>query len=110
MAAPEVSDLSAFLNRDVTDAQQGQSVLSVITAMASAYTRGNGFDELGEPNSEIAAGTKDLQARYLVAPDPTTDEANLQSEHNARTPAVSPDAGCSNPNHVETQWYSLKDR
>jgi len=32
--------------------------------------------------------------------------SSMQSEHNARTPAVSPDAAGSSPKHVETQVFT----
>jgi hypothetical protein len=30
-------------------------VIPIVTAMAKSYTRGRGFDELGDPNEEVAA-------------------------------------------------------
>jgi hypothetical protein len=45
--------LEDLLGRQIT-AEQGGAVLSVVTAMARAYTRGQGFTN-GVPNDDIAA-------------------------------------------------------
>jgi hypothetical protein len=53
MAAPTYTELAALLGRTVTE-EQGSAVLSVITAMATAYTRDIGFTG-GVPNDAIKA-------------------------------------------------------
>ena len=54
MAAPTSADLAALLGRTVTP-EKGSGALAVITAQASAFTRGNGFVD-GVPNDEIKHG------------------------------------------------------
>ena len=55
---------------DVASLQEGDvaSVIPVITTMAKAYTRGNGFDG-NEPNEEIAAVITTASARLAANPD-----------------------------------------
>lgn len=53
MGAPSVTDLGALMGRAVSS-EQATAVLSIVTAMASAYTRGQGFAN-GVPNVEIRA-------------------------------------------------------
>lgn len=57
MAAPTSFDLAEFIGRDV-DAVQANAVIAVVTALASSYTRGQGFDD-GVPD--------DLRAVILTA-------------------------------------------
>lgn len=66
MAAPTYSDLGALLGTAVT-AEQGGAALSVVTAMASAYTRGQGFED-GVPNSDIEAVITTAACRLLSNP------------------------------------------
>lgn len=66
MSAPTHSELGALLGRTVSS-EQGQAVLSIITAMASAYTRGQGFTN-GVPNAEIRAVILAAAARLLSNP------------------------------------------
>jgi hypothetical protein len=42
--------------------------VSIITAMARAYTRGHGFDD-GEPNDELAAVITTATARFIGNPN-----------------------------------------
>ena len=63
MAAPTVSDLGALTGRTVSS-EQGTAVLSIVTAMASAYTRGQGFTA-GVPNGEIRAVILTASARLI---------------------------------------------
>ncbi|MCV7195406.1 hypothetical protein [Mycobacterium angelicum] len=66
MAAPTASDLSAFLGpRQTVDTAQANAVLSVVTSMASAYTRGLGFTD-GVPNSDIESVIVCAAARLLA--------------------------------------------
>jgi hypothetical protein len=68
VSAPTVSDLGALLGRTVTP-EQGAASLQVVTAMASSYTRGQGFtaDGTGDlvPNGEIRAVILTASARLL---------------------------------------------
>lgn len=66
MSAPTTSDLGALLGRAVSS-EQGEAVLRVVTAMASAHTRGVGFTN-GEPNSEIHAVILSASARMISNP------------------------------------------
>lgn len=67
MATPTVVDLSAVLGRTVS-AEQGGAVLSIVTAMVKAYTRGEGFDSDGAPNDELRAVVLTASARLLAHP------------------------------------------
>jgi hypothetical protein len=60
----EPGDLGALLGRTVTP-EQGVAVLQVITAMAKAYTRGQGFNPAGEPNDALAAIILTASARLI---------------------------------------------
>lgn len=51
--------------------EQGTAVLGIVTSMAKAYTRGNGFDD-DEPNADIEAVIVSCGARYV------TPSANAQ--------------------------------
>lgn len=65
MAAPTVIDLGAFVGREL-NADQAAAVIQVVTAMASAYTRGRGFTA-GEPNSDdVRAVILSASARLLA--------------------------------------------
>ena len=66
MAAPTYSDLGALMGRTVTE-EQGSAVLSIVTAMASAYTRGVRFTD-GVPNDDIRAVILTAAARLLAHP------------------------------------------
>lgn len=63
MAAPTASELGAFVGSEVSE-DQGNAVINVIKAMASAYTRGRGFTN-GEPNSDVRAVIQSASARLL---------------------------------------------
>lgn len=63
MVAPTANDLSAFTGQAI-DAGQADAVISVVTALASAYTRGRGF-VAGEPNNDIRAAILTASARLL---------------------------------------------
>lgn len=64
MAAPIENDLAAFVGREI-DAGQATAVLGVVSAMASSYTRGQGFTA-GEPNSDVRAVILSASARLLA--------------------------------------------
>lgn len=66
MAAPTYSDLGALLGRTVTEAQ-GNAAIEVVTAMAQAYTRGQGFTD-GAPNDELRAVILTASARLVAHP------------------------------------------
>lgn len=69
MAAPTATDVQNFLgpNQDV-DSGQATAILSVVTAMCSAYTRGIGFDSDGVPNSDLSAVILSAAARLIAHP------------------------------------------
>jgi hypothetical protein len=64
MAAPTSADLSALMGQDV-GAGQAASGLAIITSMAKAHTRGQGFDLNGNPADEIRAVILTASARLL---------------------------------------------
>lgn len=66
MAAPTAEHLGALLGREV-DAGQAAAVLGIISAMASAYTRGQGFVD-GEPSNDVRAVILAASARLLTEP------------------------------------------
>lgn len=73
-------DVADFLGQgddDTVVALAGQH-LTIITAMAQAYTRGNGF-EGGHPNDEIAAVLVTATARLMANPDQTNYRAGSVS-------------------------------
>lgn len=49
--------------------EQTDELLTVVTAMARAYTRGGGFNEFGDPNQEVAAVIKAGTLRLLANPE-----------------------------------------
>lgn len=66
MAAPTVSDIAGLLGRDV-DSAQGVAVLSIVTAMVSEYTRGQGFTN-GVPTDGLRAVILSASLRLLANP------------------------------------------
>lgn len=62
-------DVADFLGQgdDETVVALAGEALPIITAMAHAYTRGNGFTS-GEPNSEISAVITTATARLVTNP------------------------------------------
>lgn len=64
MAAVTEADVQALLGS--TPGSPG-AVIPVVTAMAKAYTRGQGFDG-DEPNSEVAAVITTASARLAINP------------------------------------------
>jgi len=64
MAAPTADDLSAFVGREV-DAGQANAVLGIVSAMASGYTRGQGFAS-GDPAPDVKAVILSASARLLA--------------------------------------------
>lgn len=75
MAAPTASDLGAFVGRELS-ADQATAVIQVVTGMASAYTRGQGFTA-GEPNSDIRAVILSASARLLADTSQITAETQM---------------------------------
>ena len=70
MSAPSGADIAAFLGQGDDEqlvALAGQHV-TIITAMARAYTRGNGFTD-AEPNDEITAVITTATARLIANPE-----------------------------------------
>lgn len=66
MAAPTVSDLSGLMGWTV-DGAQGAAVLSIVSAMVSEYTRGQGFTN-GNPSDGLRAVILFASARLLANP------------------------------------------
>ncbi len=66
MPAATVVDLSALLGRTVS-AEQGGTVLSIVTAMVKAYTRNEGFVD-GVPNDELRAVILSAACRMVANP------------------------------------------
>ena len=67
---PTAQDVAAFLGQgdDETVIALAGEHLPIITAMASAYTRGVGFTE-GEPNEDLSAVITTATARLMGNPD-----------------------------------------
>lgn len=88
MAAPTVADLGSFTGRELS-ADQANAVLSVVTAMASAYTRGQGFTD-GVPNGDVRAAILSAAARLVADPVQITDSESMgpfrvsYAEHSAQ--------------------------
>ncbi|WLP90085.1 hypothetical protein [Gordonia sp. NB41Y] len=63
-------DVADFLGRgdDGELAALAEQHATIVTAMARAYTRGNGFDDV-DPNDEIAAVITTATARLVSYPD-----------------------------------------
>lgn len=64
-------DVADFLGQGDDEgrvALAGEHVV-IITAMCRAYTRGNGFDETGAPNDELAAVITTATARLVANPE-----------------------------------------
>ncbi|KUI43911.1 hypothetical protein AU197_21135 [Mycobacterium sp. IS-1590] len=59
-----------FLGRPDDTSVEGsaEQAIPVITTMVKAYTRGNGFDVLGEPNEELEAVIVTATARLVTNP------------------------------------------
>lgn len=74
---PTGADVAAFLgqgdNQGLVALAQGH--VDVLTAMARAYTRDNGFDEFGEPNEELVAVITTAAARLVSNPSQLASEA-----------------------------------
>lgn len=64
MGAPTADDLSAFIGQTV-NADQADAVISVVAALASAYTRGKGFTA-GEPDNAVRAVILSASARLIA--------------------------------------------
>ncbi|WP_137148080.1 hypothetical protein [Mycolicibacterium sp. CR10] len=60
---PTSDQLTAYTGSEVSS-DQAEAVISVVQAMVSAHTRGQGFTE-GEPNAELSAVILSASARLL---------------------------------------------
>jgi hypothetical protein len=70
VTAPQPSDLTALLygaSGQTVDSTQGAEVLSTVTQLANAYTRGVGFTS-GVPNADISAVILAAAARLYAHP------------------------------------------
>lgn len=72
MSIPMYSDLRKLLGKPPVSVwpgdDQADAVLVVVTAMAKAYTRGNGFDPDGVPNDELRAVILSAACRMIANP------------------------------------------
>ncbi|MGV9673566.1 hypothetical protein ACWDPV_23775 [Gordonia sp. NPDC003504] len=70
MGAPTGADIAAFLGQgdDLTLAALADQHVTIVTAMARAYTRGQGFTD-GEPADDIAAVITTATARLVANPE-----------------------------------------
>jgi hypothetical protein len=75
VAAPTASELGAFVGREV-NAEQADAVISVVTAQASAYTRGQGFTD-GEPNTDVRAVILSASARLITDATQITSQRQM---------------------------------
>ena len=68
---PTAQDVADFLGQgdDQTVVALAGESLPIITAMARAYVRGNGFNVGGEPNDEISAVITTATARLMANPE-----------------------------------------
>ena len=67
---PLSEDVANFLGRggDENVLSLAGEHLPIVTAFVRAYTRGNGFDELGEPVDELAVVITTATARLVLNP------------------------------------------
>lgn len=63
MYEDEIADAVTGLLDAGQSTQAAGAAVAIITTIARAYTRGRGFDDLGEPNDEIAAAITTAAAR-----------------------------------------------
>lgn len=66
MDGPTVNDLTTFTGEPIAREEQGKAVLSIVTALASSYTRGMGFDADGAPADDLRAVILSASARLLT--------------------------------------------
>ena len=76
MAAPNPDDLSAFMDRHQVDWDQAEAALTIVSAMASAYTRGRGFVD-GVPGDDVRAVILSAAARLLTDPGQITERQEM---------------------------------
>ena len=78
MSRPTPADVAAFVG--VTSPGEGwtakaSSTIGIVEQMVRAYVRGNGFDELGEPNDALAAVIVTATARLMANPELTRQQS-----------------------------------
>lgn len=71
MPTPDAAALSTYRK---PNADQADAVISVVKAMVSAHTRGEGFTE-GEPNDELGAVILSASARLIANTAGLSNEA-----------------------------------
>lgn len=71
MPAVDPADVVALTESDDRQAV-AELAVPLLTELARAYTRGNGFAGNGEPNAEIAAVITTASARFLGNPTQTS--------------------------------------
>ena len=70
---PTAAELSDLLGYPV-NAAQAAAVIAIVTSMASAYTRGEGFTD-GEPNDDVRAVILSAAARLVTNPSQVESES-----------------------------------
>jgi len=75
VARPYLDELSTFIGSDV-EMTKGISILTMITAYAKSYTRGQGFTD-GEPSEDIQAVILTASARLLADTSQITQERSM---------------------------------
>lgn len=77
MAAPTTGDVAAWLGETVDDdfTTQATAHLNAATMMVKAYVRGNGFDDLGAPEDDLAAVIVSCCARIMGNPQASAQMA-----------------------------------
>ncbi|MGW8565168.1 hypothetical protein [Isoptericola sp. NPDC055881] len=87
MAAPTAEQVAAYVGQgeDTTVVALAGEHLPVVTAFVRAYVRGNGFDELGDPNVDLGHVIKSACARLVVNPE---QAQRFQAGDYSETPAV----------------------
>lgn len=75
MPAPTGATIAAFLGQgsDTTLVALAEEHVKIVTAMARAYTRDQGFDEAGVPADDIAAVITTATARLVVNPEQVSE-------------------------------------
>jgi len=76
MAAPTVSDLSAYTGQQL-NALQAEAVIAIVTTQAKSYTRGRGWNTNGEPADDLRAVILTASARRLTDPTQTITDRSM---------------------------------
>lgn len=68
---PAAEDLEVYVGRAFDDAgkAQARAALEAVGHMVRAYTRGHGFDEIGDPSADLGAVIVSASARLMANPE-----------------------------------------